>query len=203
MDDRSYLSYIDRYKMQLGVLKTKQAQKDKASTEVSRLKVESDILIKSEKVLKALIDKLAMKDLSKMDKLVTYGLNTVFHDRNVEFRSKVVERGRRVTIELQTLCDGNEVDPSSKSSIDVVESFLLRILCLLKLKRAPLLIMDEAFSAVDTEYIDELSGLVSKLATKLKLDILLVTHNPGFSDSEHMSYRMVRNPTGVEVQKIK
>jgi cell division protein FtsL len=90
MDDREYQAYIDRYKMQLGVLKTKQSQKDKASTEVSRLKVESDILIKSEKVLKALIDKLAMKDLSKMDKLVTYGLNTVFHDRNVEFSSKVV-----------------------------------------------------------------------------------------------------------------
>lgn len=189
--------------MQLGVLKTKQALKDRASTEVSRLKKESDILLRSEKVLKALIDKLAMKDLSKMDKLVTYGLNTVFHDRDIEFRSKVVERGRKVTIELQTLCEGHEVDPSSKSSIDVVESFLLRVLCMLKLKRAPLLIMDEAFSAVDTEYIDDLSGLVSKLASKLKMDILLVTHNPGFSDSEHMSYKMVRGSNGVEVHKIK
>lgn len=186
-----------------GVYESKKTQQTKLFKELEGHKEDKDILTRVEKVFKHLLDKLAKKDLSNMDKLITYGLNTVFPDRNIEFKSELIERGKKVWIDLQTYYNGNLVDPGSKSSVTVIESFLLRMLCIMKLKKAPMLLMDETFAAVDEGYIDNVSRLVSQLASKLKMDILLVTHNPGFSETEHASYRLLMKSGNIEVEKIK
>lgn len=201
MDTTLFDSVMNRVTYLQGTYEARIRQRDKVKAELTRLKDEKDILDKSEKVLKVLIDQLAKKDLERMDRLVTYGLNTVFPDRDIRFKSEVVERGRKMLLELQTHYDGNMVDPQSKSSIHVIESFLLRILCILKMKKAPLLLMDESFAAVDQGYIDNVSRLLAQLASKLSMDILLVTHNPGFSESEHTAYRLVQNQGKVDLEK--
>ena len=203
MDTTFYDSVANRFTYLNATYEAKKKQVENVQAELDTLREEKDILTKAEKVLKALVDQLAKKDLDRMDRLVTFGLNTVFPDRDIRFKTEIVERGRKMSVDLQTLYNGNLVDPQSKSSIHVIESFLLRILCILKMKKAPLLLMDESFAAVDQGYIDNVSRLLAQLAAKLKMDILLVTHNPGFSEVEHMSYRLNKKDGSVVVERTR
>ena len=194
---------LDKLRYLEGVYNNKTEQKNTVSNIVGELKENMGVLQKTEKVLKYLVDKLAKKDLSKMDKLVTYGLNTVFPGRDIKFETELVERGNKIKINLKTLYNGSLVDPDNKSSITVIESFLLRILCIAKLKKAPLLLMDETFGAVDSAYIENLSKLISDLSEKLKIDILLVTHNPAFQAYSGKSFKLVSDEKEVKIEDVK
>ena len=180
----------------------KQNQKSLEST-VQALEKKEMLLIKTEKALKYLIDKLVKEDLSKLDTLITYGLNVVFPDKNLSFKSGIVERGSKIRIDLQTIFNGEVVDPDSKSSVSVIESLLLRIICIIKMKRARLLLMDETFDAVDSEYIENVSKLMDHLSKKLKLDALLVTHNVGFLDRTENAFRFLVKNNNLEIEKLK
>jgi len=195
MENIVYDSIINRVQVLEGTWENKRNLAEKARVTVDLLRRDTEILQKTEKVLKHLIDKLAKKDLSRMDKLVTYGLNTVFPDKDLRFESSLEERGKKIWVNLKTIHGENEVDSNSKSSVSVIESFILRLLCIYKLNRAPFLIMDEAFGAVHVDYIDNVSQLIKELASKLKMDILLVTHNHGFAESAD------HNKIGIEKTK--
>jgi hypothetical protein len=194
---------LDKLRYLEGVYSSKTEQRNDLSKKVSDLEEESSVLVKTEKVLKHLVDKLAKKDLSKMDQLVTYGLNTVFPGRDIKFETELVERGNKIKINLKTLYNGSLVDADNKSSITVVESFLLRILCIAKLKKAPLLLMDETFAAVGSEYIENISKLISELSKKLGIDILLVTHNPAFEAYSGKSFKLVSDENEVKIESSK
>jgi hypothetical protein len=196
-------SLLDRMRYVEGVYSNKCAQRDNIATTVKDLEEDAVVLKKTEKVLKHLVDKLAKKDLSKMDQLITYGLNTVFPGRDIKFETELVEHGNKIKINLKTVYNGSVVDSDNRSSITVVESFLLRILCITKLKKAPLLLMDETFAAVGSEYIDNLSKLISDLSKKLKIDILLVTHNPAFQSFSDRSFKLVSNEKEVKIESTK
>lgn len=203
MDLTIYESVSNRIKFLQGVFKDKTDQKNDAEELVTKLREEKDILDKVEKVIKFLMDKLVQKDLTKLDALITYGLKTVYSDRDLIFKSEIMERGKKMWIDLQTIYNGQKIDQRSKSSVHVIESFLLRLLCIIKLKRARLLLHDETFSAVDPGYIENLSLLILQLCKKLDLDVFLVTHNVGFIDYATHSYRIAKNDNNVEIIKVK
>jgi len=203
MDEIKFDTTMSRINFLEGVYESKRTQIKKKEVEVSYLETESVILSKTEKVLKHLIDTLAKKDLSKMDELVTYGLNTIFPDRDISFKSELVERGSKLRIDLNTIYREKEVDPSSHGSVTVIESFLLRVLCLIKLKKYPFLYMDEPFGAVDSEYAYKVSPLISEISKKLKLDVLLVTHNPTFMEDAKKVYRLKNIKDNLIIETIK
>jgi hypothetical protein len=194
---KARLLYLD------GVCQNKKETKKNLQDTVRDLEKKELLLIKTEKALKYLIDKLVKEDLSKMDMLITYGLNTVFPDKNLSFKSDIEERGSKIKINLQTIYNGETVDPSSRSSVSVIESLLLRMICIIKMKKARLLLMDETFDAVDSEYIENVGKLMDHLSKKLKLDALLVTHNLGFSDRTENSFRYTSKNNSLEIEKAK
>lgn len=194
---KARIQYLD------GVYQNKVAIKDKLQKTVTDLDKREILLVKTEKVLKYLIDKLVKEDLNKMDMLVTYGLNTVFPDKNLSFKSSIEERGSKIKINLQTIYNGEIVDPSSMSSISVIESLLLRMICIIKMKKARLLLMDETFDAVDSEYIENVGKLMDHLSKKLKLDALLVTHSFGFSDRTENAFKFTSKNNSVEIAKTR
>lgn len=196
-DIKSRASYLK------GVYIEKKKNHEDLTETVSSLEKESEVLEKTEKVLKHLVDKLVKKDLKKMDELVTYGLNTVFPDRNLKFESTVEELRGKLNISLRTIYNGEAVDPSSMSSISVIESFLLRVLCIIKLKKAPFLLMDETFAAVDSDYIENVSRLIAQISEKLKIDILAVTHNPKLSESAKACFRVNSIDNSLEIERVK
>jgi len=194
---KARLIYLD------GVYQNKCEAKDNMKTVVSDLEKREILLLKTEKALKFLIDKLVKDDLSKMDMLVTYGLNTVFPDKNLSFRSTIEERGSKIKVNLQTIYNGEIVDSDSKSSVSVIESLILRMICIIKMKKARLLLMDETFDAVDSEYIENVGKLMDHLSKKLKLDALLVTHSLGFSDRTENALKITSKNNSVEIEKVK
>jgi ABC-type lipopolysaccharide export system ATPase subunit len=196
-------SVVNRSHFLQGVYEEKLTQKSKIELEVNSLREEKDILDKTEKVIKYLMDKLVKNDLSSMDALISYVLKTVYTDRDLQFKSEIIEYGKKIWIDLQTISDGKKVDPQSQSSVHVIESFLLRLLCVIKLKKAKLLLLDETFAAVDPGYIENFSQLIVQLCTKLGMDILLVTHNMGFIDFANHSYRISRTDNKTDVEKLK
>lgn len=203
MINDTYDSLLSRATFLKGIYESKKDSHKKALETVKGLKKESDLLGKSEKVLKHLMDKFAENDLKKMDALVTYGLNTVYPDKNLKFKSEIQERGKKIWVNMQTIYNGNAIDPKSRSSVHVIESFLLRLLCIIKLKRAFFLYMDESFGALHHRYIDNLSGLINELSGKLGMDILLVTHNQMFSESAPSSYKISQKNNGIKIEKVK
>jgi hypothetical protein len=192
---KARLQYID------GVYQNKKSYKSSLQDTVENLEKKVILLIKTEKALKFLIDKLVKNDLTKMDMLITYGLNTVFPDKNLSFKSNIEERGSKIRINLQTIYNGNVVDSDSKSSVSVIESLLLRMICIIKMKKARLLLMDETFDAVDSEYIENVGKLMDHLSKKLKLDCLLVTHSLGFSDRVDNSFKCSSKNNSLEIKK--
>jgi chromosome segregation ATPase len=203
MDEFKYDTIISRIDFIDGVYQSKKNQIETREKEVEGYEKESTILEKTEKILKHLMDTLAKKDLSKMDSLVTYGINTIFPDKDLKFVSKLVERGSKLRINLNTIYRGMEVDSGSRGSVTVIESFLLRVLCIMKLKKAPFLFMDEPFGAVDKDYQYRVSPLVAELAKKLKMDILLVTHNPIFMEDADKSYRVKLEKDNLVIETLK
>jgi hypothetical protein len=199
MDFLLYDSVVKRVQYLEGAFASKKEHQAKTSAIIEGLKKDADILDKTEKVLKFLTDKLVKNDLDKMDGLITYGLKTVYSDRNFQFKSELQERGKKMWIDLQTINDGNLTDSSAKSSVHVIESFLLRLLCIVKMKRARLLLLDETFAAVDSEYVENLYKLVLELCKKLGMDVLLVTHYQGCTELVDHSYKIVRNHDTTEV----
>ena len=200
MENMLFDSVISRSIFLEGVYKNKKDLYENSLKEVETLTKEEQILDKTEKALKFLVDKLAKKDLERLDKLITYGLSVVYPDRSISFKSEVTEFGNKMRINLNTIYNDNEVDPDSMSSISVIESFLLRVLCIAKLKKAPLLLLDETFAAVHDSCVDNVSQLIAEMASKLKMDIMLITHNPSFCDNADHSLiaKLVDNKLEIE-----
>ncbi len=141
-------------------------------------------LMKAKKVLAHLMDNMATKDMEEMDRLVSYGLNTVFGGLGLQFKTEVKDTGKRLSISMTTLKDGEEVADDAKGSVTVVQSLLLRMLCILKLDKPKLMLLDETFGAIDQTYINDLGPLISDLCSKMGFDVILVTHNPGAADTK-------------------
>lgn len=203
MENAVFESFTRRLAMAEGMRASKVKALDDLRSEVSRLDSKIGTLLMTEKTLKHLIDRLAKNDLERMDKLVTYGLSVVFPDRDIHFSSRLEEYGKRMRVALRTVEAGNEVSPQSMSSVQVIESFILRLLCMRKLKRAPIMMLDETFAAVDNVNIDNVGKLITQLSEKTGMDVLLVTHLPQFAEWGSHMYRISKRGSSANLEKIK
>ena len=150
---------------------------------VSELSEKTLLLDKVQKVLMMLMDKMTVGDLSKMDAMVTYGLNTVFPDRDISMKSTMIDTGKKLYIDMRTIDAGKVAAKDQHGSASVIESFLLKVYCLLKTGGPRLLILDEPFGSVEAERIISVGNLLNEMASKLGVDILLVTHNGGSNEA--------------------
>jgi len=203
MENATFDSFVRRLSMLEGMRESKRRQQESLQAEVSSLEDRLNVLTMTEKVFKHLIDRLAKDDLERMDKLVTYGLSVVFPGRDIKFVSRLEEYGKRMRVALRTVEGGNEVSPESRSSVQVIESFILRLLCMRKMKRAPLMMLDETFAAVDNVNIDNVGKLIRQLSEKTGMDILVVTHLPQFAEWGHNMYRIFKKGTTASLERIR
>ena len=187
-----------------GFYKALMTREESLSSEIVSLKKDIDELTKTSAVLKHLLDVMVKDEINKMAGLVTYGLRTVFKDQNLIFVPVITKKNEKIHIELKTQNKGVACDFGSfGGSVAVIESFLLRILCLLKKKYARLVLLDETFASVGSEYIAATSSLVSELSKKLGLDVLLVTHQEGFMKNADHVLRVSESNNGIVMEKLK
>jgi hypothetical protein len=184
-------------------LKNRKADLEK---EVTGLKTECDILVKTSVVLKYLLDSMVKDDITKMSSLITYGLKTIFDDQDLSFLPVITKKNEKIWVELKTLNGKIEGEFGSfGGSVAVIESFLLRILCILKMNLAKFMLLDESFSAISDEYIANTGKLIGELSQKIGLDVLLVTHQEKekFKEYANTVYQVSEGTNGIKMEKIK
>jgi hypothetical protein len=162
---------------------TRKIAVNRLEAQIAEIKANQALLEKVKMVLSHLLESSSYKDLRGMDSLVSYGLRTVYPEKALEFKSEIVDTGKKISIEMSTYRSGRVSNKDQHGSVSVLESLLIRMLSILKMGSARLLIADEPFSAVGNEHINNIGVLLEELAKRLKMDILLVTHNPGVSDA--------------------
>ena len=187
-----------------GIYSALKGQETDLNGEISSLKDDIEILTKTGQVLKHLLDVMVKDDVGKMAGLITYGLKTIFDDQNLSFQPVIGRKNDKVNIELKTINNGIEGEFGSfGGSVAVIESFLLRLICMLKLKLARVMLLDETFASVGYEYIQNTSKLIGELSKKLGLDVLLVTHQPEFQNFADRVYKVKESPDGILIERVK
>lgn len=199
MDDlQSSVDRIDGYYTAL------KAQRDSLEKEIKELKVDVDILTKTSAVLKHLLDIMVKDEITRMAGLITYGLRTVFDDQDITFVPEMTKKNDKLHIALNTITKGINCEYGSfGGSVAVIESFLLRVLCMLKMKMARLILLDETFVPVGKVYIPNTSQLITELSAKLGMDVLLVTHQEGFQERAAHIYHARESDKGLILEKVK
>ena len=201
MDLSTIQSRIDRID---GFYQALKSQEKSIAQDIVDLKTKVDLYVKASLVIKHLLDVMVKDEINKMAGLVTYGLKTIFDDQDLAFKPILSKKNDRIYIDFKTINNGVEADFGTYGgSVAVIESFLLRVICMLKMNLARLILLDETFAAVGSEYIQNTSRLVGELSNKLGLDVLLVTHQPEFKNFANKVYRLKDTPNGVMMEKEK
>lgn len=161
----------------IGMRSQLQKEEKKFKVEINELKNEIIIREKTSELLKNLLDNLINENVNLISSLVTDGLKLVVEDQNISFRAEIQQK-KDLWIKFITTHDDIEGDvlESFGGMLACLESFILRIICILKLKLRRVLILDEVFAQVSSEYLENTSRLIKKLCDQFNIDLLLVTH---------------------------
>lgn len=184
-------------RLKLGVISLK-SKKDHAvenlkSNKLSLQQVEEDLLKYSQQratllgsidVMKQLIDILSREQIDQLKELISYGLSTIFVDRNYSIdivisESKNVKQANFVLVE--TLADGSVIRSDFKDSIGggvlSVVGLIIQVYYILYYNLYPILFMDEALSQISTMYLPSVIEFIDQLAQKKHFKFVLITHD--------------------------
>jgi chromosome segregation ATPase len=186
---------------------------DDKKAEVEDLSAQIVTLSKVEELFRALMDALVLKQVRAIEKMVTEGLQTIFHDQDLRFEAEVSVKHSKISIDFY-FRQGREGDPltirgkpldSFGGGPTSVASLLLRVLALLRLKKFPLLLLDETLAAVSDEYTEKTGQFLRALSTKMGVPLLMITHKPAYLDHATRAYRCseVTSDDGVRQLQLK
>jgi chromosome segregation ATPase len=184
-------------------LATERADK---SAEVDRLTTDIEKLLKVEELFRALMDQLVVKQVRALESVVTDGLQTIFYDMDLHFESDIETKYNKIAIDFQ-IREGAADDPlavrgrpldSFGGGTSSVAALILRVLTVLKLKRLPFLILDEALLAVSDEYIAPTARFLKALAQSMNLHFLLITHEPAYCEHSDRAYQSHQELVGEQ-----
>jgi hypothetical protein len=172
-----------------GDLEAKHREVETLSSRIDRLSLVGELL-------RVLMDKLVLDQVRSIEGLVTEGLKAIFFDQGLKFEAEVSEKRNRVAIDFffrqgadSFVIRGHPLE-SFGGGPATVASLILRLLSISRLKRAPVLFLDETLGAINgDEYIDTAGQFLQKLAASTGIDILYVSQKQGFVDHADVAYQ--------------
>jgi predicted ATPase len=184
---QSVVKKMDRVEARLDLME-RQLVSYKDEIEVS--KKEALVLEHVEELFKFLLDKYVHQYAESFSKIVTEGLQSIFHDQDLSFEVKVQQKHGKVWVEFETVHDGirGQALEAFGGGIASVQSLLLRLLVLLKKGLARYLILDESLAALSEEYVENTGRFIQKMCQELDVNVLLITHNKSFLDHSDLAY---------------
>lgn len=177
---------------------------------IKTLEDEGELLALVQGVMRTLIDKEVTAGVEAVEKLMTEGLQTVFHDQKLSVESEVsISRGK-VSVDLIVVHerpDGTIIkgvpNDAFGGAVATVMSVLLRIIVMKRRDLRPLLLLDESLPAFDGNYVQNMGEFLQLICERLDIDILLVTHNPALVDASNRAYRIVRTKSGARFEVMR
>lgn len=170
---------------------------DTKRSEIAALTGRVEILSKVGELFRALVDQLLVRQVHAIESVVTEGLGSIFQDLGLKFEAEILPKYGKVSVEFM-FRQGNVEDPLSirgkpldafGGGPSAVADLILRMMALLRLKRRPLLLLDETLASVSDEYVDATGSFLRQLAGAMQVDVLLVTHKQSFLDHADRAYR--------------
>lgn len=132
---------------------------------------------------------------SKIETLVTEGLQTVFGD-DLSFHAISKQQGKLAATEfvIRSKVGDDEIETpimdARGGGVAAVAGFLLRvILLLLRTDARHVLFLDESFAQLSAEYEPRLAEFLRELVDRTGIQIVLVTHSDAYTDAADKIYR--------------
>lgn len=145
----------------------------------------------------ALIDKaiahISANGISKIESIVTGGMQLAFDDPTLGFRvvKSEAERGSKYRLEgVRGEVQGPFLDTFGGGVWNVV-GFLLRVIMVKRFKLGKVLVLDEAFNNVAARFQPQVSALLKSLTRDHGFTILAITHQPLLVAQADNIYRIV------------
>jgi len=166
--------------------------------EVAELKSEVELLDRVSILLNSLGEERQLKAQTTIEELVTRGLQTIF-DESLSFHIIQTTKAKSAYIDFVVrtqLEDGSAVDTpvmdARGGGLAATIGFLLRLVVMLLrggTQGENILFLDETFAHVSDEYQEPLRDFVREVVDKTGIQILMVTHQPVFTEAADKIYR--------------
>lgn len=189
-----------------------QSERESKQREVADLSTEIDVLSKVGELYQVLMDALLVNQVRSVEDLVSESFQTIFDDQDLLFEADVSQKYGKVSIDF-FIRSKKKDDPLSHRGKPLesfgggpssMASLVIRLLTIIRLKRYPILLLDETLLAISDEYVLATSQLLRELSSKMGLDVVLVTHKPAFAEHADQAYRCsCVEEDGLEHLKVK
>ena len=165
--------------------------------ELESLTHQIDILTKAQKVVQEMIASYSLEQIKRLEVVVTRCLRTVFFDKELSFEVEIVDKRNvknvffYITEVVGDMIYRFPLDTSSVAGgVLVVTSFIIQIYFITFFKLPQIVFLDEAFSQVSDQYIPFLNQLLYGLKDAYGLIVVLITHDPRFSELAERTYEV-------------
>lgn len=183
----------------VGVVDAERGRVAALQAEVAALQAEIQLLTYTSATLESLLKAVSVESLDTVEQLVTYGLRTIFDDQQLSFKMVVSTKFKAQWMEPRLVDKGVEgpiLDAFGGGPATVV-AFLLRVLVCKRLGLAPVILLDEPFAMVSTEYVENVARLLQELAAKLGFTFIMVTQDRGFTEYADHAYEAQETAAGT------
>lgn len=170
---------IDQLLFQQAHVKIRVEEESKALAEARK---RIDFTLQAQKIVQEVAEAIQNQAHRQIASVVSRCLETVFEDNAYEFQINFEQKRGRTEAELVFIRDRLEIDPTEAAGGGVVDvaAFALRLACLMLSipRRRKLLLLDEPFRFLSKEYRPKIRELLIELAKELKMQMVIVTHDP-------------------------
>lgn len=194
------LNQLDKLSAEVGFLSgfigEKEDQVNHLRETIDNCEKKTILFAKSMEVMKKLIELMSSKGIENLKKLLSFGLKTIFNDRDYAVEIEISERGNVKTAEffLEEIKDGERIKvrlrDAAGGGIQTVVALIMMIYFIISLELRRLIILDEALSQVSDTYVENLFKFMKQTSDELGFKFLLVTHDPRFLEYADRIYRM-------------
>jgi len=168
-------------------------RKKSIEDEIFNLNKEQVLLQQTSEVLKTLLDKMSVENISKIEKLVTFGLNTIFGDKysGIKFFIERSTKRDQLNYDFMLEVDGVKatIDGNFGGGMACVVSIIMRLILTVNLGLYRFVVLDESLSGVSEEFQQKTADFIRVITEQLGLDILLVTHQEQFALGANKRYK--------------
>lgn len=165
--------------------------------ENDKLKDSINLLTESLEVVKVCINKLSEGHISHLQDLVNSMLSTVFYDKKYSIDMQLNDTKNGKVLDLFLIDSTYNIDDpiitdlsSNGGGLQTVVGFVLQIYFIIYFKQERILFLDEALSAVSSEYIPTLVDFMRGLVDKYQFKFVAIFHDTRFSEYADTIYQV-------------
>jgi DNA repair exonuclease SbcCD ATPase subunit len=182
-------------------------QLESVTNRLTEAQHKSIVLEKALEALARLTELKKRETTEKIEVIVTQGLQTILENPTYQFKIEESIKRKQVAYAFKVYSDeiplGLDILEGHGGGVAAIVSFLLRILFLVLLDRKAtrFLVLDESFAAVSHHYHDNLVTFVRELVDHLKVQLILVSHQPALDRMGDVVYDVRKQKDGVATVK--